>query len=437
LHLPGKGVSDLIFMAKRIANRSGAFFGASMRRADMKPSSYNAYRPVSLHYLSRLSTDIGKVTLVVLITIETLFLSDVIVSRVLPELLAHGAGISTIALIVLYSAPSGLFIALPTALLIGVYIVILRRREDQEFKIFAGLGYSPGALSITALAIGLVGAAGSLVLSGFVEPTARFLLTSTLEGVAYEAIRDGELTSGRFYQIGDTTFYAASGRLNKVAGDVFLYQDKSDDGGRVIIASHLFNLHTNKQDQTGVLFDNVNIYEFRDQAGAQQSENPQETESGCVGCQPNGSPPPLKHLYFDKFYMELPKVNLAQARDWRSPEEANFVEMFLVPEWDAGYVQVFGERLLRAALCLVTPLMALVAVAFTYSRTLLLSLPTASAVVLVFSFFASNSVGLVSQYGTSAIAAGILGVAIAISGVCVFLVQTLNSNFIRSIGVSV
>ena len=199
--------------------------------------SHSAHRPVSLLYLANLSADIGKITLIVLITIEGLFVSDIIVSRVLPELLAHGSGISTIALIVLYAAPNGLFIALPTALLIGVYIVVLRRREDQEFKIFAGMGYSPWILNITAVTIGLVGAVVSLVLSGFVEPTARFQLTSTLEGVAHQAIRDGELTSGRFYQVADMTFYAASGRMNKAAGDVFLYQKQSGDGGRVIIAS--------------------------------------------------------------------------------------------------------------------------------------------------------------------------------------------------------
>lgn len=403
----------------------------------MESVLFNVQRPVSLHYLTSLSADVGKTVLIVLLTIDALFLSDVIVSRVLPELLAHGARIGTISLVVLYAVPNGLFIALPTALLIGVYIVVLRRREEQEFKIFAGFGYSPRALTITAVAIGLFGSAVSIALSGFVEPPARFLLRSTLEGVAHQAVREGELPPGRFYQVGDTTFYAASGRLNKVAGDVFLYQKRSEDVARVIVASHLLNPKISQQGQFSLLLNNVNIYEFADQTGPRAANEPQKTTPDCVDCDSNGLLPPLKHLQVKQFHMELPKANFALTRDLPRPEETNFVDLFSMPDWDSGHVQVFGERLLRAALCLVTPLLALVAVALTFERTLLLSLPAAAAAVLVLSFFASNNVGVISQYGIWALAGGILGGTIAISGLCIFLVRKLNSNFIRSIGVSV
>jgi lipopolysaccharide export LptBFGC system permease protein LptF len=384
-----------------------------------------------------MSADVGKTVLIVLLTIEALFLSDVIVGRVLPQLLVHDAGVGTIALIVLYSVPNGLFIALPTALLIGVYIVVLRRREGQEFQIFAGFGYSPRVLSITAVVIGLSGSAVSLVLSGFVEPPARYHWITTLEGVAHQAIREGELASGRFYQMGDTTFYAASGRLNEVAGDVFMHQKRSEGLGRVIVASHLSNPQTNQQGQFGLLLNNVNIYEFADQAASRSARNGQKTAADCDGCEANDLLPPLKHLQVEQFHMELPKAKLALPRDWRRPEETNFVDLFSEPDWSSGHVQVFGERLLRAALCMVTPLLALVAVALTFKSTMLMSLPAAAGVVLVLSFFASNNVALISQYGAWATAGSILGGATVLSGLCVFLVQRLNGNFIRPIGVSV
>ncbi|MHA7776917.1 LptF/LptG family permease [Roseibium sp. M-1] len=408
-----------------------------MRLADLNAMALSARRPVSLGYLATLSADILKITAIVLITIEALFLSDVIVSRVLPELLALGTGIGSICLIVLYSVPNGLFIALPTALLIGVYFVVLRRRESQEFKIFAGFGYGARTLYITAVFIGLTGAITSLALSGFVEPSARFHLATTLQGVAHQAIREGDLTSGRFYQVADTTFYAASGRLNEGAGDVFLHQKRSEDVGRVIVASSLFSPQIDEQNRFGLLLNNVSIYEFSDQTGPHSSRKSSKSSADCAECGQRSGLPPLKHMYVEKFHMELPKVSAELMRDWRHPKEADFFELFSVPEWDSRHVEVFGERLLRAALCLVTPLLALVAVALTTKATLLFSLPAAAGGVLFLSFFASNNVGMISQFGIWATVAVILGGALAISGILIVLVRKLHGNFIRSIGVSV
>lgn len=398
---------------------------------------FSVRRPVSLHYLAGLSADVGKTVLIVLLTIEALFLSDVIVSRVLPQLLAHDAGVGTIALIVLYSVPNGLFIALPTALLIGVYIVVLRRREGQEFQVFAGFGYGPRVLSMTAVAIGLLGFAVSLMLSGFLEPPSRYHLITTLEGVAHQAIKDGELASGRFYQVGDTTLYAATGRLTEVAGDVFMHQDRADGLGRVIVASHLTNPQTNRQGHFGLLLNNVNIYEFANQTGPRTGRSGQKTAADCAECDANDLLPPLKHLQVEQFHMELPKAKLALPRDWRRPEESNFVDLLSEPDWDSSHVQVFGERLLRAALCLVTPLLALVTVALTFKSTMLISLPAAAGVVLVLSFFASNNVALISQYGVWATVGAILGGTIVLLGLFIVVVQKLNSSLIRSIGISV
>jgi len=403
----------------------------------MIPVSFGGRRPVSLRYLASLSADIFKIAAIVLITIEALFLSDVIVSRVLPELLSLDAGIANIALVVLYSVPNGLFIALPTALLVGVYIVVLRRRENQEFKIFAGFGYGSRALNMTAVAMGFTGAVLSLALSGFVEPAARFHLATTLEGVAHQAIRDGDLTSGRFYQVGDTTVYAASGHGNEIPGDVFLHQKRSEDVARVIVARRLFTPQAGEQNHLGLLLNNVSIYEFSDRVGSQGSKKSSHSDAACGACDQRKSLTPLKYMYVEKFRMELPKVSAVLARDWRHPREADFIELFSAAEWDSSHVEVLGERLLRAALCMITPLLALVAVALTSKATLLFSLPTASALVLFLSFFASNNVGLISQHGVWATLAVLLSGVIVISGILIALVEKLSSHYIRAIGVSV
>ncbi|WP_422370345.1 LptF/LptG family permease [Hoeflea sp.] len=403
----------------------------------MRPIRFGGNRSVSNRYLKGLAAEIGKIALIVLATIEAVFLCDVIVSRFMPELMALGAGVPVIALVVAYSVPNGLFIALPTALLIAVYIVVLRRRENNEFGVFAGLGYSHRILSIGAVMIGLSGAILSLVLSGFVEPPARFLLASTLEQITYKAVRDGELAAGRFYQIGDTTFYATSGRMNKVAGDVFLYQKSSEDTGRVIVASQLLNPQADDAERSGVLFNNVNIYEFADTGGAGAAKVQPEFNAVCPECGSSEYFQPLSHMYFDRFYMELPKVDLPSARDWLSPNEADFFELFSAPDWGAAHVQVFGERLMRAVLCLVTPLMALVAVAMTSKKTLLFCLPLASGIVLMLSFFASSGVGIVSSSGLLATTAVVMSVAVMIAVACTLMLHVMSGRFVRKIGVVV
>lgn len=403
----------------------------------MKWTRLDGNRSVSNRYLTGLAAEIGKIALIVLATIEAVFLCDIIVSRFMPELMALGASLPVIALVVVYSIPNGLFIALPTALLIAVYVVVLRRRENNEFGVFAGLGYSHRILSIGAVMIGLTGAIISLVLSGFVEPPARFLLASTLEQITYKAVRDGELASGRFYQIGETTFYATSGRMNEVAGDVFLYQKSSEDTGRVIVASQLLNPQARDSEQSGVLFNNVNIYEFADTGGTETAQAQPALDSVCPECSSSEYFQPLSHMYFDRFYMELPKVDLPSTRDWLSPDEADFFELFSAPDWGAAHVQVFGERLMRAALCLVTPLMALVAVAMTSKKTLLLCLPLASAIVLMLSFFASSGVGIVSGSGLFVTTAIVLSAAAMITMACMLMLQGMSGRFVRKIGVVV
>ncbi len=384
-----------------------------------------------------MAMEIGKAVLIVLGTIEAVFLCDVIVSRFMPELMALGASIPTIALVVAYSIPNGLFIALPTALLIGVYITVLRRREKNEFGVFAGFGYSHRILTAGALLIGLLGAGVSLLLSGFLEPPARFLLASTLEQITHKAIRDGELASGRFYEVGNMTFYATSGRMNQGANGVFLYQRPSDKTGRVIVASQLLNPQSYEQAQTGALFNNVNIYEFADSAGSEVDQRQGLPADACPECEASEYFQPLTHMYFDRFYMELPEVDLPSIRDWRNPDEASLLQLFSAAEWDLVHIQEFGERLFRAALCLVTPLMALVAVALTSKKTLLLCLPVASAIVLMLSFFAASAVGAVSGSGLLLTTAILLGAAIAVATVCVLAVRQMSGRLIRQIGVVV
>jgi IS4 transposase len=113
----------------------------------------------------------------------------------------------------------------------------------------------------------------SLALSGFVEPSARYHLIRSLQSVVIEAVRDGELSAGRFYDVGDTTFYATSGRLNRAADNIFMYRERADNIDTVIVAGRLFNAEFSDVGRVGVLLNNVNIYDLPDRSRAFLSES--------------------------------------------------------------------------------------------------------------------------------------------------------------------
>jgi hypothetical protein len=90
----------------------------------------------------------------------------------------------------------------------------------------------------------------------------------------------------------------------------------------------------------------------------------------------------LKHAYFQNYYMRLPAVNSENIERPRQVDEYTFFDIFELEEWNAGIRKIMAERLLRAALCVVTPFIALLAVAMTHRATIMLALPISAGAVL-------------------------------------------------------
>ena len=412
-----------------------------MARTNTTPQIHrnrSRWRPISVYYLYGMALDIGKITAVVLAAVVGLFLSDIVISKILPRLLEHGAGINTIAKVVFFATPEGLFIALPTALLVGVYMVALKRREHQEFTVSAGFGYDTKILCVLALLLGIVGALVSIILSGFVEPKTRLMWRLTYETVAHQAVRDGELDAGRFYQVGDATVYAATGRLSDVAGDVFLHQNLSREAQRVIVSRQILNPNTAEDGKIGLLFGIANIYEFLipgDDTGEKGGEQVAGTQ--CIGCAPGDFLSPLKHLYFEKFYSELTPDSENTLRSWRRSNEKTLLELLSRENLTTSDVKEIGERVFRSALCLITPFLALLAVALTTSRSLVFVMPSAAGLVLVLSFLNEALMEVVAPFGVAA-TGGIIAIGVLlICSVCIALIRFFEGNLTRSMAISI
>ena len=71
-------------------------------------------------YVGGLIRDIARITLGVLAGIEAIYLSDKVITHLLPTTLQNQAGFADLALLVLYATPEILFIGFPVALLIAL-----------------------------------------------------------------------------------------------------------------------------------------------------------------------------------------------------------------------------------------------------------------------------------------------------------------------------
>ena len=391
------------------------------------------WRPTSLRYLARLLSRILFAVVVVLLAVDAIFLSDIIVSLILPELLALDATVLVICKVILFATPEGLYIALPTAILIGVYLVLLRRREDQEFIVSAGFGYDLKPLFALCLFVGLCGAGFSIILSGFVEPLSRFQFRSTIAGAVHQAVKDGSLKAGRFYTIDDVTLYAASGRLTNVAEKVFIHQKMPDDINRVTFARKTQNPRAIKNGNIGLIFNDAHMYEFAEpdfaQNHAQQMEN-------CVGCSDNKARLAPTYLFFNNFYSEISSGEFFVAKERSGLAEATLFELFSMQASDVKFIHAIGERSLRALLCILAPFLALAAVSATNRTTLLFAMPAAAGAILALSFLNSGLIKSASNLGLLMTGLSIFTIFVFLVTLCIFFTQKLRNNLTRSIGVT-
>ena len=391
------------------------------------------WRPTSVRYLASLLSSIFLVVLVVLLAVDAIFLSDIIVSLVLPELLALDARAFTIFKVILFAIPGGLYIALPTAILIGVYLVLLRRREDQEFIVSAGFGYNLKPLFLLCLFVGLCGAGVSIILSGFVEPHSRFQFRVTIADAAHKAVKDGNLKAGRFYTVDDVTLYAASGRLTNVAEKVFVHQKLPGDINRVTFARKTQNPRANKNGNIGLIFNDAHMYEFGEpdfaQGQTQQKEN-------CAGCGDGDERPAPTYLFFNNFYSVVSPAKFSVPAERTGLTETTLFELFSKQASNDKVVHAIGERSLRAFLCIFAPFLALVAVSVTNRTTLFFAMPAAAGFILVLSFLNSSLINSLSNLGLLVTGFSILTIFVCLVAFCIFLTQKLRNNLTRSIGLT-
>ncbi len=394
---------------------------------------------MSLRYGAGLSFDVLKLTFLVLLGAEAVFLSDVVISNLLPEVLDHQAGFLSLLSLIAFTIPGVLVIALPLAVLVGSYLVIMNRRQAAEFAVIAGVGLSSRALiSLTAL-IGFGALAVSHTLSGFVEPLARYQLSETLFEVRYDAIREGRIAPGEFYQMGNFAVFTSSGQINETASKLFVHERIDQATNRIIMADRVVRLRDPQVSGIGVLLQDAAIYEFEtnDVSRAQSTAEPL-----CVDCAEQPDTNALQVMLSDRMFVQLQEEDLPfqesdlpalRERGSKISELTN-LELLRLDSFDRTSTTALAERLLRDLLCFFAPLIGLLSAALTTARTYLFALPTACSVVLTAQFLGSYGVKSLAGLGLFGALVSLATLALVLAVLVAIVISRRERGFISPLG---
>ena len=384
--------------------------------------------PVLRHYGTRLMRDIWGYTAVILGGVVAIFLCNALLFELLPKVLEYKAGVVTLVVLLALSVPQGLFLALPLGMLIATYMVFLERRERAEFMVLAGMGYGPHLLSTKALLVGAIGFAASTILSGWLEPLATYQVNEQLFAVASNSVRMGQIPSGRMYEFGDTSVTVSNGTLGDGNSGMFV---QLLDGGhfRVVQADRTLGVGA-AGTMTGLILTATRVADF-DIVTVPPSGQGAEEGPGCSGCGGTRLVSPVNLATLNQFGANYPVADLPKpASRAQSPNLQTTPELLAQTAPNADLTRELGSRLARSLLCLLVPLLGLVAVTLTRARTLLVALPGAAAIVVSASFFDPLIIGQFSGAGVPAVAEAALTVACFMAIAGIWLIRHFHAGVI-------
>jgi lipopolysaccharide export LptBFGC system permease protein LptF len=336
-------------------------------------------KSMSQLYARRMVARLLLQLLILLLLIEGIFLGEKL-TGILDSAFQRSAHVFDIMALLAFTAPEVSDLALPLALLIAVYSTSLRCREDREFLVLAGAGVGVHQILRLLLLIGLAAQVFSLLLSGVIEPYARYGHREVLFAAEYRALRGG-ITPGEFYFFGNAVVFAGARAADRAEQRVFMYQPRAGSD-RVLVAERARLSGPDDRGMMTLHLRDLSVNDFANpQAGATAKPAP------CPECSaPRGEP--IRRMNIGTYAREMTIRDLfqftlrgtASASEWTSLELAGLTS----PPAVAGeaHIAELGDRLSRSILCLLAPLFALVALSFTTARMQPFAMPLACAALL-------------------------------------------------------
>lgn len=366
----------------------------------------------------------------VLLLIEAIFLTEKL-NDVLRSAIDQHASIGSIILLLLFRTPDVFGLALPLALTIAVYRVTLRFREDRELLILSGMGIGTHQFVWLALVLGLAAQMLSLLVSGVVSPAATFAQRQLLFEAHYTALRGG-ISAGQFYRFGEYTVFAGPKRLKTDERHVFLHK-ASDDDDQIIIANRA-SLEGPRADGSMTLhLRDLSSTSFPAAGRAEYSTPTDASRAVCDRCGNERVFEPTASTNVGNLSQEIALDDLFkfEPRGTRLSERTlldlvGFDSSNKTP--GINEVSEFGRRIGRSFLCLIGPLIAGIALAFTTRATHIVALPLACAILMGVDLALGILTDAIAGFGLSTIVILLVVVTLALfAGVSIWFSSWQNA----------
>ena len=401
-------------------------------------------------------------TLAVVILIEAIFLAEHF-TWVFRDAVRHEADLSGIGLVLACTATEIFDLALAVAILMAVYVTLLRMRENREMLVLFASGLGPYQLGALVLIVALAGQVIGITGSGFLDPLSRYAQRSILFSSELRSLKKG-VAKNEFYYFPSYVAYALEhvqggappplppgevpvidARANAKpvpAADkdrtLFVYQQIGANSSRIVTAAQA---RLDGPDLSGRIV--LNLRDFTSHTFA--DAHPLASEDGkshaipgrCFNCPDAFSDsPPVTMKVRDMSQLMMVDQLLPFTARASNIEEQTLVEQLFVPDHAtsdsrAAQMRLLAERLSRSLLSFLAPLVALLGVALTNRMTNWLALPLTCLALM--------SVNLLCEWVITTVAplsvAGALLPPLLLYGGFAYLVFTLivwrHNDFVR------
>jgi lipopolysaccharide export system permease protein len=378
-------------MAKALHSRSG---GVAFSRRLGVPRRY-AFRIVAGILL--------ELTLL-LVLIEGVFLAEKL-GGIVETAVTSKMGFREISLMLLATAPEIFGLALPSALLVAVYLTMLRLREDSELLIMAGSGIGVNSLLGLLIALALPAQLLSMIVTGYIDPLSRFFQREIVFDSAYGGLRNGTAV-GEFHFADDTTALARPSGVHGQERYLFLHQNLDSRTDRLIIAKRSSLV----EEQPGWFTLRLQDFAVYDFYSATALSSPETAPLNAENVE-------MDAFRIGKYEQDLALEHLIYFAGRDSSSERTLPELIA-----AKFSADVARRVFRSFLCLFAPLIALLAVALTGKTYRAAALPVAIIVLMSIDIAARS---LIDRF--------VPGDPIAASAVLVIVALLIMTAFWRAI----
>lgn len=353
--------------------------------------------------------------------IEGLYLSERFIS-ILKVVIDKPVGLENVFPLLIAAAPE-VHLALPLAVLVATYRVVLLYRENREFIALASGGQGTFPLMQFASAVAMAALICSLVISGELAPRAKFAFRANVNAIQYQALRAGS-TPGQFLFFPNHVIYIwpSSG---SPARPIFAKQILDDKTNRITNARNVEIVDQSSRDLLVIGMTGVTINDFPNQGERWVATDTQldavTRDTPCQGCSPR-----FNSLYSDSVIRTLDAVKLVPTEprgavldEWTTPELLGWTSPPGDRNSSAGGTGEVMRRLARALLCFLTPFLAWLTLTFTNRRSQAFALPLACICVMCADIAFSQIITRLSAIGTAALSSILIATTCALLGLLI------------------